>query len=121
MVDALRPVLEYEVAFAAVVLISVQGPEEDGALSIINPVSFVELSFQPRLIWLDDTAVAVRLLGAVGSVITDVVVLVVGATDVVVVLTEDVVVVGFIELVVVVVLTDVVVVVLGCAVVVVVD
>jgi hypothetical protein len=42
--------------------------------------------------------VAVRLLGAVGSVIIDVVVLVVGGTDVEVVLTE-VVVVGLIELV----------------------
>ena len=41
---------------------------------------------------------AVRLLGAVGSVIIDVVVLVVGGTDVDVVLTE-VVVVGLIELV----------------------
>ncbi len=82
-----------------------------------NPVSLVELSFHVRLIWLEETAIAVRLLGAVGSVIIEVVVLVVGATEVVVVFTEVVVVVGFIDVVVVVSLIDVVV---GCRVVVVV-
>ena len=34
--------------------------------STLNPVSFVELSVQLRLIWLDDAAVAVRPLGAAG-------------------------------------------------------
>ena len=32
----------------------------------MKPVSLVELSVQFRLIWLDDTAVAVRPLGAAG-------------------------------------------------------
>jgi hypothetical protein len=32
--------------------------------STSNPVSLFELSFQDRLIWLDDTAVAVRFVGA---------------------------------------------------------
>jgi len=33
----------------------------------LKPVSLVELSVQFRLIWLDDTAVAVRPLGAAGK------------------------------------------------------
>ena len=32
--------------------------------STLNPVSLFELSVQDRLIWLDDTAVAVRFVGA---------------------------------------------------------
>jgi Flp pilus assembly protein protease CpaA len=35
---------------------------------ISNPVSLFELSCQVRLIWLVETAVAVRLLGAAGTV-----------------------------------------------------
>ncbi len=37
-----------------------------GERSILNPVSLFELSVHDRLIWLDDAAVAVRLLGAAG-------------------------------------------------------
>ena len=37
-----------------------------GERSSLNPVSFVELSVQLRLIWLDDAAVAARPLGAAG-------------------------------------------------------
>jgi hypothetical protein len=37
-----------------------------GERSTLKPVSFVELSVQLRLIWLDDAAVAVRPLGAAG-------------------------------------------------------
>jgi hypothetical protein len=33
----------------------------------LNPVSLFELSVQDRLIWLEETAVAVRLLGAAGG------------------------------------------------------
>ncbi len=33
----------------------------------LNPVSLLELSVQERLIWLDETAVAVRSLGAAGG------------------------------------------------------
>ena len=33
----------------------------------MKPVSFVELSFQVRLIWLVDVAVATRFVGATGS------------------------------------------------------
>jgi hypothetical protein len=59
-----RPVLEYDVALATAVSIWVQGPPEEAARSILNPFSFLELSCQVRLIWLVETAVAVRLLGA---------------------------------------------------------
>ena len=34
--------------------------------STLNPVSLFELSLQDRLIWLDDTAVAIRFVGAAG-------------------------------------------------------
>ena len=34
--------------------------------STLNPVSLFELSVQDRLIWLDDTAVAVRFVGGLG-------------------------------------------------------
>jgi len=34
--------------------------------STLNPVSLFELSLQERLIWLDDTAIAVRFVGAAG-------------------------------------------------------
>ena len=34
--------------------------------AILNPVSFVELSVQDRLIWLEETATAFRLVGALG-------------------------------------------------------
>ena len=37
-----------------------------GARSILYPVSTLELSVQERFIWLEDTAVALRLLGADG-------------------------------------------------------
>ena len=38
------------------------------AWSTLKPVSLFELSVQPRLIWLEEAAVAVRPLGAVGTV-----------------------------------------------------
>ena len=34
--------------------------------SILNPVSLLELSAQERLIWLEDAAVAFKLVGAAG-------------------------------------------------------
>ena len=36
--------------------------------STLNPLSLPELSVQDRLIWLEEAAVADRLLGAAGSV-----------------------------------------------------
>ena len=39
-----------------------------GDRSMANPVSFDALSVQARLIWVLDTAVAVRLAGAAGAV-----------------------------------------------------
>ena len=61
-----------------------------GARSILNPVSLVALSVQLRLIWLEETAVATRVLGA-GVVVGCTVVVVVGT---VVVVGRTVVVVG---------------------------
>ena len=37
--------------------------------SILKPLSFVELSAQERLIWLEETAVALKLDGAIGPVV----------------------------------------------------
>jgi hypothetical protein len=44
----------------------VHGPADVGALSTLKPASLKELSVQDRLIWLCETAVAVRPLGAIG-------------------------------------------------------
>jgi len=89
------------VTFALVVYIALQGPLEELACSILKPVSLLELSFQLRLTWLHDAALAVMLLGTAGTVAA-IVVVVVGSTDVVVVgRTEVVVVVGSTDVVVV--------------------
>ena len=73
------------------VAIWLNGPADEAARSILNPVSFVLLSVQLRFIWFEDMALAVRLLGAdgIGSVVVVVVVVttvvvVVGCTEVVV-------------------------------------
>jgi len=58
-------VLAYEVTPALTVAICVN-VVPSGERSILNPVSLFELSVHDRLIWLDDAAVAVRLLGAAG-------------------------------------------------------
>jgi len=88
----------------------------DVARSILNPLSFPLLSVQLRFIWLEDMAVAVRLLGADGGwmavvvVVIIIVVVVVGGTEVVVVVgrTDVVEVVGSVEVVLVVTMTVVV-------------
>jgi hypothetical protein len=67
-VDGLSPVLEYEVALVPGVAIWVQGPADEVARSTLNPVSLVALSVQTRLIWLEETALAERPLGAFGIV-----------------------------------------------------
>lgn len=43
-------------------------PDTPAFLSILNPVSFVELSVHVRFIWLVDTGVAERAEGAVRKV-----------------------------------------------------
>ena len=45
-----------------------QGPEALEARWILNPVSLEELSRQLKLIWLEETAEAVRFEGAAGAV-----------------------------------------------------
>ena len=65
--DAARPVFDHCVEPAAARAIWVQGPAGAVAASILNPVSFDELSDQERLIWLEDTAEAIRLEGAAGA------------------------------------------------------
>jgi hypothetical protein len=58
-------VLTYMVTFAPTVAICVNVvPSVER--STLNPVSLFELSVQDRLIWLDDTAVAVRFVGGLG-------------------------------------------------------
>ena len=52
---------------AAVTAIWLKSEIPDRLLSILKPVSLVELSVQLRLIWLDETAAAVREDGAVGG------------------------------------------------------
>jgi hypothetical protein len=47
--------------------ICVQGPPEDSARSILNPFSLVALSVQVKVIWLEETAMADRLLGKGGG------------------------------------------------------
>jgi hypothetical protein len=56
------------------VAIWLQGPLEEVARSILKPDSLLELSFQLRLIWLEEIADAERPLGAVGTVTFDCVV-----------------------------------------------
>ncbi len=48
------------------VAISPNGPDDEVACSILNPASFELLSVQLRFIWLEDTAVAAKLLGGDG-------------------------------------------------------
>jgi predicted alpha/beta-hydrolase family hydrolase len=66
--EEVRPALADEVTFAPAVAICVHGPADEPARSILNPVSLLELSDQVRLIWLEDTALATKLLGALGGV-----------------------------------------------------
>ncbi len=54
------------VAPAAVVVISEYVPDGPVLRSILKPVSLELLSDQARFIWLDETALVVRLEGAVG-------------------------------------------------------
>jgi hypothetical protein len=66
VVPALRLVLAYEVAFAIRVAACVKfTPSVER--STLNPASFVALSVQARLTRLDETAVAVRFVGAAGT------------------------------------------------------
>ncbi len=65
--DAVSPVLLYEVIPAPTVAISAYVPPEPVFLSILNPVSSEELSVQERSIWLLDAAVADKPLGAAGG------------------------------------------------------
>ena len=53
---------------APVTAICDHGPPEANARSTLKPCSFAELSVQMRLIWLDETADAARLVGAAGTV-----------------------------------------------------
>src|SRR5437660_14365 len=53
---------------APTVAICVQVPVAAGARWILKPCSLLELSFQVRFIWLEETAAAVGLLGAAGAV-----------------------------------------------------
>lgn len=75
---------------APTVAISLNGPEDDAARSILNPVSLVLLSVHARFIWFVETAVAERLVGADGMggvivVVVNTVVVVIGSAEVVVV------------------------------------
>jgi hypothetical protein len=54
------------VTLALTVAIWLQGPDEERALSMRKPVSLLELSCQARSMRLEETAVATRLLGALG-------------------------------------------------------
>ena len=65
------------------VAIWLNGPDDESARSILNPVSFVLLSVQPRSIRLEEMAVAFRLPG--GDGIRSAVVVVVGTKEVLVV------------------------------------
>ena len=66
MVDGASPVSGYVVTFAPTVAISVKVIPASVERSILNSVSLSELSVQDRSISLDDTTVAIRLLGAAG-------------------------------------------------------
>src|SRR5438552_1314997 len=57
-----------EVTFAAAVATRFQGPLFVGPRSISKPSSLLELSDQSSAIWLDEIAVAERVLGAAGGV-----------------------------------------------------
>jgi hypothetical protein len=70
-VEELRPVFEYDVELAPRVAICEKGPPDEVARSTLKPDSLFELSFQLRLIWLVDTEVAERPLGALGAVAPD--------------------------------------------------
>jgi hypothetical protein len=66
VLDTVRPVLEYEVTFALVVAIWLQGPAQDVACSTLNPVSLLELSVQLKSIWVDEIGAAVSEQGGEG-------------------------------------------------------
>ena len=66
MVNGASPVSGYVVTFPPTVATSVNVIPASVERSILNSVSFSELSAQDRSISLDDTAVAIRLLGAAG-------------------------------------------------------
>jgi hypothetical protein len=54
--------------FAPTVAIWVQGPVDPGERSILKRLSLTELSFQERLIWVDEKGAAKRPDGAIGMV-----------------------------------------------------
>ena len=86
----MSPVFWYDVTLLPTVAIWLNDPDDSVARSILNPASFAELSFQESLIWLEEMAVAIRLLGGDGVSIAVVVVVisvavVVGSKDVVVI------------------------------------
>ena len=63
--EAASPLLAYAVTFAPTVPICANVvPLVER--SILKPVSLLELSVQERLIWVDETAVALRFVGAAG-------------------------------------------------------
>src|SRR5438445_7351369 len=68
LVEGGNPESGNDVAFAPVVAIEFQGPFIAGPRSISKPSSSSELSNHEISIWLDDIAVAERLLGAEGVV-----------------------------------------------------
>ena len=68
MVEAISPELVYTVTAFATVAICSHGPVEVGACSILKPVSLLELSCHLSWIWFDESAAAVRLDGARGTV-----------------------------------------------------
>jgi hypothetical protein len=66
VVNGASPVSGYVVTFAPTAAISVNVTPASVERSILNSVSLSELSVQDRAISLDDTVVAIRLLGAAG-------------------------------------------------------
>ena len=62
--------LVYVVDPAPTTAISVKGPEELAARSILNPASLVEASVQEMEMLLVDVAAAVKPDGGIGSVVT---------------------------------------------------
>ena len=61
----MRPVTEYELMLAAVVVTSWKFVPS-GDLKILKPVSLVELSAQVRFIWVEETALAAKFEAAAG-------------------------------------------------------
>jgi hypothetical protein len=70
-VPAVRPVTEYVVLLAAIVLLMVTSPVvnvEFEALSSVNPVSFVEASVQEAVAVVGAVAVTTKFVGAAVTV-----------------------------------------------------